>query len=290
MIHNIPQAKAKKQLVLYTNLRLRDGWVGGDWCKSNKARPNKEENRGKLRNITNITINKTKIRQLETNENNRINMNQYESMINRKSLTSVSSGRLFTPGSVTRALGSPLFPYSLSGLPSEKQELRNWELGIIGIISNSLGIGCNYKLLGDTAQQEWCVCNRLDWFQEIPSLEAQSFRKKGKDCNEMESGRNAQYKSEDLLGKQYENMNPIQARAKKMPMQTCISQNNARLWMKNVHGHWVCWPRLVLSIETQQRCRPTMPQPLLCLSWHQLVACKWTQFDMIWLCWQLHPL
>lgn len=43
------------------------GWMGGgDWCKSNKARPNKEENQGKLRNITNITINKTKIRQLET--------------------------------------------------------------------------------------------------------------------------------------------------------------------------------------------------------------------------------
>ena len=70
MIHNVPQEKAKKQLVLYTSLRVRDGWVGGDWCKSNKARPNKEENRGKMRNIT---IHRTKIRQLETNENNRIN-------------------------------------------------------------------------------------------------------------------------------------------------------------------------------------------------------------------------
>lgn len=175
-IHNIPQAKAKKQLVLYTNLRLRDGWVGGDWCKSNKARPNKEENRGKLRNITNITINKTKIRQLETNENNRINMNQYESMINRKSLTSVSSGRLFTLDPSPEP-----WAHRFSRTPCQAclRRNRNWELGIIG---NSLGIGCNYELLGDTAQQEWCVCNRLDWFQEIPSLEAQSFRKKGKDC------------------------------------------------------------------------------------------------------------
>lgn len=175
-IHNIPQAKAKKQLVLYTNLRLRDGWVGGDWCKSNKARPNKEENRGKPRNITNITINKTKIRQLETNENNRINMNQCESMINRKSLTSVSSGRLFTLDPSPEP-----WAHRFSRTPCQAclRRNRNWELGIIG---NSLGIGCNYELLGDTAQQEWCVCNRLDWFQEIPSLEAQSFRKKGKDC------------------------------------------------------------------------------------------------------------